>query len=165
MKKDIIKAVVLFFTLLLLFGSSRVCLADESTEIEPGWRVGPIIISMTKADIERVYGTGEVFIIPDEEKKANYMLLQYKNLGLNFIFKNDQISQMEVNYPNYQVKEVIKVGSTVSQVEETMGKNYIRENYVHSYQTNLPDYKMIYRGILFFIKQDRVVKITVVKEN
>jgi hypothetical protein len=151
--------------MVFIFCEVNICLASESTEIEPGWRVGPVIISMTKADIERVYGTGEVFIIPDVEKKATYMLLQYKNLGLNFMFKDDQIKEMEVNYPNYQVKEVVKVGCTVSQVEETLGKNYIRENYEHSYQTDLPDYKMIYRGITFFVKQDRVVKISVVRDN
>ena len=159
--------IVLKLLLLIVFfnAAGAVSTASESTEIEPGWRVGPIIISMTKFDIERVYGTGEVYMIPDVEKKANYMLLQYKNMGLNYMFKNDQIIEMEVNYPNYQVKDVVKVGSTVSQVEETMGKNYIRENYVHSYQTNLPDFKMIYRGIVFYIKQDRVVKISVVREQ
>jgi len=135
--------------------------SNELYKIEPGWRVGPVIMTMTESDVERIYGNGKLYVIPDIDKDINLKLLQYPSIGLSFIFKNGQMEEIEISYPNFKVKDVVSVGSSVSVVEEVMGKNYIRENYQHSYEAKLPDYKMIYSGIIFYVKKNRVVRITV----
>ena len=156
---------ILLFTIIFLLLSGIPAFANEYFSIEPGWRVGPIIITMTKVDIERVYGTGEIFIIPDVDKNVKLTMLQYKNLGLNFIFKFEQLEEIEINKPNFQLKEVVKVGCKVSQVEEVLGKNCIVETYQHAEEPNLPDYRMIYSGIIFYVKKDRVAKIAIVRKK
>lgn len=135
--------------------------SNELYKIEPGWRVGPVIITMTQRDVEKIYGKGKIYVIPDIDKNINLKLLQYPSMGLNYIFKNGQMEEIEINYPNFKVNNVVCVGSDVNTVEEVIGNNYIRENYQHSYEAKLPDYKMIYSGIIFYVKNKRVVKITV----
>jgi len=156
---------ILALLILVMLSPKIVPASDEYHSIEPGWRVGPIVITMTRADIERVFGRGAYYVIPDVDKSLKLTLLQYKNLGLDFIFKNDQLEEIHINHPNYKLKEVVKVGCNVAAVEEVLGKGYIRENYQHSYEPHLPDYKMIYAGIIFYVKKDRVVKISVVRQK
>jgi hypothetical protein len=55
----------------------------------------------------------------------------------------------------------VKVGSGIDRVKEVMGDNFMQKNFQHSFQTNLPDSSMIYDGITFFMKNDRVVRIAV----
>lgn len=157
-----------FFILLLLLLFIINCgtaMANEYFNVEPGWRVGPIIITMTKEDIEHVYGTGEFFVIPDTDKTVSRTMLQYKNIGLNFIFNRDVMEEIEINMPNFRVKDIVGVGSKILQVEEVLGKNYIIENYQHAYEANLPDCRWIYPGIIFYVKSDRVVKMTVTRQK
>ena len=157
-----------FFILLLLslfLINYGISMANEYFNVEPGWRVGPIIITMTKEDIEHVYGTGEYFVIPDTDKSVSRTMLQYKNIGLNFIFNRNVMEEIEINMPNFKVKDIVGVGSKVAQVEEVLGKNYIIENYQHAYEANLPDYRMIYPGIIFYVKSDRIAKMTVTRQK
>ncbi len=156
---------VILLMLLLFIINSGIAIANEYFNVEPGWRVGPIIITMTKEDIEHVYGTGEYFVIPDTDKTVSRTMLQYKNIGLNFIFNRDVIEEIEINMHNFKVKDIVGVGSKTTQVEEVLGKNYIIENYQHSYEANLPDSRWIYPGIIFYVKSDRVVKMTVTKQK
>lgn len=163
--KKVFSVLALLIQFVVLLGLGCLVYSEEANEIEPGWRVGPIIITMTQRDIERIYGNGELYIIPDVDKTVSYKTLQYKNIGLNFIFRNEQLEQIEINYPNFAIKGIVKVGSSVSRVEEVLGKNYIRENYEHFTQSDLPDYKMIYAGITFYVKADRIVKIMVTRQK
>jgi hypothetical protein len=150
---------------ILLFSSpASLALADEYNSIEPGWRVGPIIMNMTREQIESVYGQGEYFIVPDPDRSVKMSMLQYKQMGLVILFKNNRINLMEVTYPMYSVKDTIKVGSSKEKVEEVMGRNYVQQNYQHSFEPDIPDYKMIYKGITYHIKGERVIKITVTRQ-
>lgn len=149
--------------LIIVMSGSLSAQQNELYTIEPGWRVGPIIMTMTQDDIERVYGKGEVFSIPDKDRTVRQRLVQYKNLGLNFIFRNQTLQEIEINYPNFSLKNLVRVGSSVSQAEQVLGKNYIRENYQHAYEVHLPDYRMIYGGIILYVKNERIVKISVTK--
>lgn len=156
--------VTLFSLIILLsvfcFTPAAAQQADLLT-IEPGWRVGPVVMSMTRRDVEKIYGEAEIYVIPDTDRNIELTMMQYKNLGLNIIFNGGNIEEMEVNYPNYKLKNQIRVGSSAQVVETAMGSAFIREDYQHAEEVTLPDYKMIYAGIIFYIKKDRVVKITV----
>lgn len=152
----------LFLCLLLCITLSGTVSAGE---IKPGWQVGPIVMCMTRQDVQRIYGEGKFFEVPDPQAKQEMYMLQYKQLGLEILFKNEQIERIVVNYPNFELAAGVKVGSSKFQVIQALGKSYIRENYKHSYQVDIPDYKMIYRGITFDVKNERVVKITVTREE
>ncbi|MFP4498965.1 MAG: hypothetical protein ACLFQV_12210, partial [Vulcanimicrobiota bacterium] len=82
---------------------------------------------------------------------------------LNIIFKNFKMNTIEINQPNYILKDVVRVGCDVSKVKDVLGNNYIHEEFLCPDSPGIPDYKMIYRGIVFEVEHDRVIKITVKK--
>lgn len=153
------KKIVFAFIFLLM--SCALSYADQLNLIEPGWRVGPVVFSMTKADVETIYGKGAEYCIPASGDNPELCLLQYKQLGLDYVFNKNRIESVDILYPMYAVNDLARIASSVALVKSVMGDNFLRENYKHFNEVDIPDYKMIYKGIIFHIKQDRVVKITV----
>ncbi len=132
---------------------------EELYGIEPGWRAGPIVFAMTMEQVQGIYGDGKIYINPGGDSGVVSRVLQYEELGLEIYFKGQSMEEIHISYPYYTVKGFVKVGSGVDRVREIMGLSYIQENYQHSYQTDLPDMRMIYRGIIFEVKNNRVVRI------
>lgn len=150
----------IFLLFFLVIPRPAFCEDEKIFEMEPGWRCGLIIFTMSLQEVQQIYGEGEVFIVPDPHGGPKMTMLSYKNMGVDILFKGNRIEEINVSYPIFSVKNMLKVGSGVDRVKEVMGDNFLVENYQHNFQPDLPEYKMIYRGITFHVKNERVVKIT-----
>lgn len=153
--------IVLFLLAFIVTTAANATDKSKMYEIEPGWRVGLITFNMTMPDVKRVYGDGKTYEVSDPDRSHFMKMLHYKQLGLDVLFRNGQVHEIHVNYPLFSIKKVVKVGTSTERVKEVMGGGFIRKNYRHSHQTDLPEYRMIYSGVAFDVKGERVVKIIV----
>jgi hypothetical protein len=158
---DLIKFTLFFLFIAFSFSVASAQQDQNLFEIEPGYKVGAILMTMRINDIQALYGDGAVYVVPDPDKSFKFQLLQYGSLGLDILFKNDRIDEIYVSQANYYLKGGLKVGSVTALVEETLGKSYLIEDSRNPERPDVPDYKMIYSGIIFHIKNGKVLKIIV----